>query len=78
MWETDMHYTVKTIIPRYHYAHRSSQDPFPEYMGVIHGQELDFTFGGPLFKERATEFEEEELDFARDVLSYWTDFVKSG
>ena len=47
-------------------------------MGVIHGQELGFTFGGPLFKEETSKFSQAEIEFDQHLISYWTNFVKYG
>lgn len=61
---------------RYHYSHRSSTDPWPEYSGVKHGDEIEFTFGHPLTMPK--KYSIAEVSFAHDVVTYWTNFVKGG
>jgi carboxylesterase type B len=61
---------------RYYYAHRASNDPWPSWSGVKHGDEIDFTFGLPL--NDPGEFMADELDLATDVVTYWTNFAKTG
>ena len=61
---------------RYYYSHRSSQDPWPKYTGTKHGDELEFTFGRPL--KAPAMYTVSEIDFANDIMTYWTNFVKTG
>ncbi len=64
--------------PRYYYAHKSSRDPWPKYTGVKHGDELEFTFGTPLNPDVSTGYRADEVGLARDIVTYWTNFVKTG
>ena len=61
---------------RYHYSHMSSQNPWPAYSGVKHGDELEFTFGSPL--RMPGMYYSKEVSFAFDLNIYWTNFVKTG
>ncbi len=65
-------------IRRYHYSHRSSRSPFPSYMGTLHAMELPFVFGMPAVEGGEPEFEPEEVEFSKDIMEYWTNFVKNG
>ena len=61
---------------RYFYAERSSTDLWPSYTGVKHGDELEFTFGGPLNDPR--EYDLEEVSLARKMVTYWSNFARNG
>lgn len=61
---------------RFHFNHQSSQDPWPEYTGSKHGDEIEFIFGRPL--ENPNKYEVEELSLASDMMTYWLNFVKTG
>ena len=51
-------------------------DPWPTWSGSKHGDELEFTFGLPLKKPK--EYSAQEIKFTRDIITYWTNFVKNG
>eukprot|EP00095_Tigriopus_kingsejongensis_P008411 maker-scaffold9_size846264-snap-gene-7.26 protein:Tk08411 transcript:maker-scaffold9_size846264-snap-gene-7.26-mRNA-1 annotation:"PREDICTED: acetylcholinesterase-like" len=61
---------------RYHFDHRSSQDPWPEYTGSKHGDEIEFMFGVPL--ETPELYMAKEVGLAEDMVTYWLNFVKAG
>lgn len=61
---------------RYFYNHRSSRDSFPSWSGSKHGDEIEFTFGGPVnFPEK---YESNEIKLSNDIVSYWLNFIKYG
>ena len=53
---------VILVTIRYLYEHRSSADPWPEWSGVKHGDELEFTFGIPIGNK---DYTIEERNFAK-------------
>lgn len=61
---------------RYFYNHQSSVDPWPTWSGSKHGDEIEFTFGIPL--QDPKKYSAKEIKFARDIMTYWTNFVKNG
>ena len=61
---------------RYYYNHQSSVDPWPTWSGSKHADELEFTFGVPLRKPQ--KYSAHEIKFTRDIITYWTNFVKNG
>ena len=61
---------------RYHYSHRSSRDLWPEWSGVKHGDELEFTFGQALSEPKM--YSAAEVSLANDVVTYWLNFVNTG
>ncbi|RUS84400.1 hypothetical protein EGW08_007862, partial [Elysia chlorotica] len=59
----------------YWFDHRWSANPWPKWMGVLHADEIWFTFGHPLNSTHV--FTEEEKDLSRKMMTYWTNFAKS-
>lgn len=47
-------------------------------MGTLHAMELPFVFGMPAVEGGEPEFEPEEVEFSKDIMEYWTNFVKNG
>ena len=60
----------------YEYGHRTSVNPWADWMGVMHGDEIDHVFGLPLAP--SSKYTEQEKKFSRDLIKYWTNFAKSG
>lgn len=60
----------------YHYKHRSSISAWPKWMGVLHGDEINFIFGEPL--NPAFNYTQQEVEFSRSLMRYWANFAKSG
>ncbi|KAH9371332.1 hypothetical protein HPB48_021994 [Haemaphysalis longicornis] len=67
---------ANATVYQYVFSHRSSLNPWPKWMGVIHGEEISFEFGGPF---NATE-QCDEVDKALSgrVMQYWANFAKTG
>ncbi|KAL1777558.1 cholinesterase, partial [Sigmodon hispidus] len=60
----------------YYFEHRSSKVSWPEWMGVIHGYEIEFVFGLPL--ERRVNYTRAEELLSRSIMKRWTNFAKYG
>lgn len=60
----------------YYFTHRSSQNAWPQWMGVIHGEEIAFLFGEPLNKSLG--YRPDEDAFSRRLMRYWANFAKTG
>nr|XP_034989103.1 cholinesterase isoform X3 [Zootoca vivipara] len=60
----------------YFFEHRSTKLPWPEWMGVPHGYEIEFVFGLPL--ERRANYTKAEETLSRSILKYWASFAKTG
>ncbi|GFO40069.1 carboxylic ester hydrolase [Plakobranchus ocellatus] len=65
-------------VPVYYYwfDQRWSANPWPKWMGVLHADEIWFTFGHPL--NRSYSFTEGEKMLSRKMMTYWTNFAKTG
>jgi len=64
------------IVYMYHYLHRTSANPWPEWMGTMHGYEIDSVFGIPL--NETYNYSEDEKELSRKVMQYWANFSKYG
>lgn len=60
----------------YWFEHRYSLNPWPAWMGTLHGDEIFFVFGKPL--DPALGFTDEEKQLSRKIMRYWTNFAKTG
>uniref|UniRef100_A0A8C6U7D4 Carboxylic ester hydrolase n=1 Tax=Neogobius melanostomus TaxID=47308 RepID=A0A8C6U7D4_9GOBI len=60
----------------YLFDHRASNLAWPEWMGVIHGYEIEFVFGLPL--ERRLNYTLEEEKLSRRIMRYWANFARTG
>lgn len=58
----------------YYYTQRSSKHHWPEWLGVMHGDEISFVFGEPLYP--FMNFTKEERILARKILKYWSNFAR--
>ncbi|XP_056419168.1 cholinesterase [Hyla sarda] len=60
----------------YFFNHRSSKLAWPGWMGVVHGYEIEFVFGIPMY--RRLNYTKEEEILSRTVLRFWANFAKTG
>ena len=62
----------------YYFTQRYKINPWPEWMGVLHADEITFTFGEPFKQKYLKNFTAEEKELSRQMMQYWINFVKSG
>ena len=62
---------------QYYFNHRSSQNAWPKWSGVLHGDEIAFVFGEPL-NTTAFNYTEEEKRLSREMMMLWANFAKTG
>ncbi|XP_028321562.1 acetylcholinesterase-like [Gouania willdenowi] len=60
----------------YHFDHRSSVNPWPEWMGVMHGDEIEFVFGMPL--NASLGYTKNEVNMSRKFMKHWANFARTG
>ncbi|KRZ73534.1 Acetylcholinesterase 1 [Trichinella papuae] len=61
----------------YYFTQRSSEQQWPEWMGVLHGYEINYVFGEPLNVKQYA-YTEAEKDLARRFMRYWANFARTG
>lgn len=59
----------------YNFVHRTSANPWPEWLGTLHGYEIDHVFGAPLNTSRP--YAKEETELSSQMIQYWTNFAKT-
>ena len=60
----------------YWFSHRSTVSPWAKWMGVMHGDEINFIFGEPL--NSSLEYTHEEKELSKKMMRFWTNFAKTG
>ncbi|VVC33910.1 Hypothetical protein CINCED_3A018814 [Cinara cedri] len=60
----------------YYFKHRSLNNPWPKWTGVMHGDELGYVFGDPLNPTKS--YHAEEIELSKKIMKYWTNFAKTG
>ncbi|XP_072248804.1 cholinesterase-like [Leuresthes tenuis] len=60
----------------YYFDHRSSINPWPEWMGVMHGYEIEFVFGMPL--NPSLGYTKNEVNMTKKFMKHWANFARTG
>ncbi|XP_029965176.1 acetylcholinesterase-like [Salarias fasciatus] len=60
----------------YLFDHRSSVNPWPAWMGVMHGDEIEFVFGLPL--NASLGYTKNEVNMTRRFMKHWANFARTG
>ncbi|XP_031608532.1 cholinesterase-like [Oreochromis aureus] len=60
----------------YLFDHHSSINPWPEWMGAMHGYEIEFVFGMPL--NASLGYTKEEVNMTKKFMKHWTNFARTG
>ena len=70
---TDYYADTNNTVYTFFFEHRSEGYQWSEWMGAIHGIEIDYVFGNPLYN-----FTKEEMELSDKVMTFWTNFAKTG
>ncbi|KAM6933105.1 acetylcholinesterase-like isoform 2-T2 [Xenentodon cancila] len=60
----------------YFFDHRSSINPWPTWMGVMHGYEIEFVFGMPL--NTSLGYTKNEVNMTKKFMKHWANFARTG
>lgn len=60
----------------YYYKHRSMNNPWPRWTGVMHADEISYVFGEPLDPTKG--YTPEEVNLSKKMMRYWANFAKTG
>ncbi|CAI5439902.1 unnamed protein product [Caenorhabditis angaria] len=64
----------------YYFTYRSSANPWPKWMGVMHGYEIEYAFGQPFHRPALyqQEYLREEEQLSTIVMDLWGQFAEGG
>lgn len=60
----------------YYFTQRTSVSPWGEWMGVLHGDEIEYVFGKPL--NRSYNYTQPERELSRRIMHHFSNFAKTG
>lgn len=60
----------------YSFDHQSSVNPWPKWMGVMHGYEIEFVFGMPL--NASLGYTKNEVNMTKTFMKHWANFARVG
>ncbi|XP_062242688.1 acetylcholinesterase-like [Platichthys flesus] len=60
----------------YLFDHQSSVNPWPAWMGVMHGYEIEFVFGMPL--NASLGYTKNEVNMTKKIMKHWANFARTG
>ncbi|XP_062275007.1 acetylcholinesterase-like [Scomber scombrus] len=60
----------------YFFDHQSSTNPWPAWMGVMHGYEIEFVFGMPL--DVSLGYTKNEVNMTKKFMKHWCNFARTG
>lgn len=60
----------------YVFDHKPSNSPWPEWMGILHFDEVQFIFGVPLRYPQL--YTSKEVEFSKRLMQTWVSFAKNG
>uniref|UniRef100_A0A915CVF9 Acetylcholinesterase n=1 Tax=Ditylenchus dipsaci TaxID=166011 RepID=A0A915CVF9_9BILA len=61
----------------YYFTHRASMQTWPDWMGVLHGYEINFIFGEP-YNTARFQYSKEEKELSSRFMRYWANFARTG
>ena len=78
-----MHSKAKKSTYFYNFAYQTEEGDFSARSGCIHGQDLAYLLGAPLVSGMqlsffSTNFSRTESSLSETVMTYWTNFAKTG
>lgn len=60
----------------YYFKHRSLNNPWPSWTGVMHADEINYVFGEAL--NPALKYHPLEVELSKRMMRYWANFAKTG
>ncbi|KAK0393834.1 hypothetical protein QR680_000423 [Steinernema hermaphroditum] len=61
----------------YYFDQPSSANPWPSWTGVMHGYEIEYVFGVPIYNTTAG-YTHRESSFSEKIIQYWSSFAADG
>ena len=60
----------------YYFTQRSSVSPWPQWMSVLHADEIAYVFGASLNKTNG--YKAYDTKLSKKMMTYWANFAKTG
>jgi hypothetical protein len=60
----------------YKFNKRSKSNPWPKWLGVMHGYEIEYIFGVPFWNSQS--YDDEDRLVSRQIMNYWANFARTG
>ncbi|XP_077996193.1 cholinesterase-like [Glandiceps talaboti] len=60
----------------YQFQHRSATNPWPDWAGIVHEDEIEFIFGAPL--HRKDDFSTKDSEMSKKTMKFWANFARTG
>uniref|UniRef100_A0A914PUJ3 Carboxylic ester hydrolase n=1 Tax=Panagrolaimus davidi TaxID=227884 RepID=A0A914PUJ3_9BILA len=62
----------------YQFTRRSTANPWPKWMGSMHGYEIEYIYGRPFRKPKIYSEIDLEKNISKKIMRYWKEFVITG
>nr|XP_006825277.1 PREDICTED: acetylcholinesterase-like [Saccoglossus kowalevskii] len=72
----EYHALVNEDVFLYNFQHRSSHNPWPEWAGTVHADEIAYVFGVPLHNDQL--YSEDDITMSRLIMRFWANFARTG
>uniref|UniRef100_A0A0N5C6L4 Carboxylic ester hydrolase n=1 Tax=Strongyloides papillosus TaxID=174720 RepID=A0A0N5C6L4_STREA len=77
LWFADQYEHNPGKVYVYYFDQPSSANPWPTWTGVMHGYEIEYVFGVPIYNDTAG-YTKREYHFSQKVIQFWTSFSSTG
>ncbi|KAE9550660.1 hypothetical protein FO519_006121 [Halicephalobus sp. NKZ332] len=77
IWLADQMEDAPGRVYIYYFDQHSSANPWPEWTGVMHGYEIEYVFGVPIYNTTAG-YTNREKTLSHKIIQYWSSFAAHG
>uniref|UniRef100_A0AAF5I4B6 Carboxylic ester hydrolase n=2 Tax=Strongyloides stercoralis TaxID=6248 RepID=A0AAF5I4B6_STRER len=77
LWFADQYEHNPGKVYVYYFDQPSSANPWPTWTGVMHGYEIEYVFGVPIYNDTAG-YTKREYHFSQKIIQFWTSFSATG
>ena len=77
IWLADQMEDAPGRVYIYYFDQPSSANPWPQWTGVMHGYEIEYVFGVPIYNTTAG-YTNREKTLSNKIIQYWSSFATHG